>query len=187
MERRLYSLGLSGTICEMGVLDPSPPPGLFWNFCATTPPRPPPLGRGPAGSGRRGPTGLGPQGCVEQLASLQEPLDLGTGRVGTEQLQQLLTHLLHLSRGGQAQVGPKGSGALGPSQAEALSQAAQGAVGRKPAPQAGRQDGPERLEHGAMQRLLQDVFCGGEAARVRGTRVRVGARVPGRRWGGGGV
>lgn len=76
-------------------------------------------------------------------------------------------------------MGPEGSRALGPGQAEAFSQAAQGAIGGKPAPQAGCQDGPERLEHGAMQRLLQDMLCGREAGRVRGTRARAGARVPG--------
>lgn len=75
-----------------------------------------------------------------------------------EQLQQLLVHLLHFYRGGQAHMGPEGSRALGPGQAEAFSQAAQGAIGRKPVAQAGGQDGPERFEHGAVQRLLQDVL-----------------------------
>lgn len=68
-----------------------------------------------------------------------------------EQLEQLLAYRLHLYRGGQAPVGPEGSGTLGPGQAEAFSQTAQGAVGGKPAPQAGHQDGPERLEYRAMQ------------------------------------
>lgn len=70
------------------------------------------------GGGR---TCLGFQGCVEQLAGLQEPLDLGAGRVGTEELKQLLAHLLCLHRGRKGQLGPEGSKPLGPGQAEALS------------------------------------------------------------------
>lgn len=72
----LYSLGLSCTICEMGVLGSLFPllchSGVSVGGCLCR-------STGLAGSGRRGHTRLGPQGCVEQLASLQEPLDLGTG------------------------------------------------------------------------------------------------------------
>lgn len=68
-----------------------------------------------------GRTRLGFQGCVEQLAGLQEPLDLGTRRVGTKQLQQLLAHLFRLHWEGEVQVGTESSRSLGPGQAEALS------------------------------------------------------------------
>lgn len=67
---------------------------------------------------------------------------------------------------------PEGSRALDPGQAEALNQVAEGAISGKSAAKTSCQDGPKRLEHRAMQRLLQDMLCQKRGKQGQGRRGR---------------